>query len=285
MLPKFIFQKENLVEKPWGGEWIATIKGFKGRFAESWEFSAHQSNPSEVFIKGKTVSMLELISKFREELFGKAKPEFPLIKFLDVSGRMPIQVHPSDEVAQSLGESDRGKDKMWITLSSGKVFAGFKKSVNLEELKVKFEKIVELMNSFESRFLDIYMINSGIIHSAESIKLLEISTNSNLTYTIENDVALKALNTKKSEENEIKLGRREKVEMKNFGIEILSVSGTKNFEIRSFNVLICIEGFALLKSEEIVELHKGYSCLVPAMTKNYSIISDHAKIVRVYPLT
>lgn len=281
MLPKFIFQKENLVDKPWGGEWIALVKGFKGRFAESWEFSAHPSNPSEVFIKGETMNMLELVSKFRKELFGKAV-DFPLIKFLDINGKLPLQVHPSDDVAKLLEEKDRGKDKVWVCLSGGKIFAGFSKDVTLDDVKNKKEKIVEVMNCFDSKTLDVYLISSGTLHAAEAIKVLEVSTNSNLTYTIDDEKSLKALNTKRSDEIEIKLGKRQKVRMRDFYIEILTVSGTQSFEIDSYNILICIDGFALLKSDEIFELHRGYSCLIPAATESYSVISDYARIVRVY---
>lgn len=58
-LPKFIFQAtENLVERPWGGEWISLLKGFRRRgIGESWELSAHASNSSQVLLKKKVAKL------------------------------------------------------------------------------------------------------------------------------------------------------------------------------------------------------------------------------------
>ncbi|MET1124228.1 MAG: type I phosphomannose isomerase catalytic subunit [Archaeoglobaceae archaeon] len=295
MLPKFIFQaRENLVEKPWGGEWIAMLKGFHGRYGESWEFSAHPSNPSEVLIGGKAVSMLELFSKFRKELLGSLEGKydrFPiLVKLLDVSERLSVQVHPSDEVARELGEDDVGKDEAWLCLSNGKIYAGFSRDLNREEFEelVREGRVLEVMNSFEASPLDTFRIDAGVVHAAEGVRLFEVSTNSNLTYRVQDfygrevDVE-KVLRAVKLGRSDVR-GEKGRIETEKFGIEVVEVKGAVEFAIDTFNVLFGLEGFSLLRSDkETAELHKGYSCLVPASTENYTIISESAKVVRVYP--
>ncbi len=300
MLPRFIFQaRENLVEKPWGGEWIALLKGFRGRIGESWEFSAHPSNPSEVIVNGKSISLVELFSKHKKEILGDLAEKydyFPiLVKLIDVKERLSVQVHPSNRVAEALGESDRGKDEAWMCMSDGKVYVGFSRDVSPEELeeivKENPEDVLGLMNEFDARMYDTFTIRAGTIHCAEGVRLVEVSTNSNVTYRVADfsgrveqlDKAKKALNFKKSEEYEVR-GERGKVEMEKFCMELVEVSGSAEFEIDTFNILVGVEGFSLLKSGgETAELHKGYSCLIPAAAGQYSIISDVAKVVRIYP--
>ncbi|MDI9646574.1 MAG: hypothetical protein QFX40_07810 [Archaeoglobales archaeon] len=300
MLPNFIFQaKENLVEKPWGGEWIALLKGFKGRFAESWEFSAQTSNPSEVIVGGKTISMVELFSRAKEEILGNLASKyskFPLlVKIIDVSGRMDVMVNPSDRVAEMLGEKDSGKFAGWICLSDGKVYAGLKRDVSLEELERivgdKKDSFLEILNEYSATPFATFLISPGLIYCAENLRFIEISTNSNLSYTLldfsrkgsQVEKALKAVNLKKSEDFEIK-SEKGRISTESFCAEVVEVFGSKEFEISTFNILVAIEGFSILKSsKETAELHKGYSCLIPASAQRYSVISEKATILRIYP--
>jgi len=300
-LPKFIFQaRENLVEKPWGGEWIAMLKGFRqSGIGESWEFSAHPSNPSEVLIRGNVVSMLELFAKAKNDILGDLAAkyaEFPiLVKILDISDRISVQVHPSDKVAESLGEGEKGKDEAWMALDSGKVYVGFKEDVEFEVLEKTIEedreKIFEYLNEFNAAQYDTFTIPAGTIHCAERARLLEVSTNSNVTYRVcdfsgrgeQFDKARKALNTKKTEGYEVK-GKRGVIDTDSFAAELVDVSGSVEFEINTFNILFATEGYTILRGEnEVADLHKGYSCLIPATTKKYVIEGDRAKVIRIYP--
>jgi len=301
-LPRFIFQaREILVEKPWGGNWIAMLKGFRqSGIGESWEFSAHPSNPSEVLIKGEVISLSELFTKAKEELLGSLADKytsFPiLVKLLDVNSRISVQVHPSDKVAATLGEEDPGKDEAWLMLNSGIIYAGFKRDVEFTEIEQivasEKEKIFELLNKYEAKPNDTFIIGAGIVHCIEKAKILEVSTNSNLTYRIcdfagrgENlDKAKKALNLHKSHDYEIR-GKRGKIETEKFCVEVLDVKEELEFNIDAFNIVFSADGFAILKSQdEIADLQKGYSCLVPAKTKSFTVQSENAKIIRIWPV-
>ncbi|WP_290623598.1 MULTISPECIES: mannose-6-phosphate isomerase, class I [unclassified Archaeoglobus] len=295
-LPSFVFQaQENLVERPWGGEWIAMLKGFRqSGIGESWEFSAHPSNPSFVLVNGQQMSMPEFFAKFKDELLGKAAEKystFPLlVRIADVAGSSPVHVHPSDKTAESLGEAEGGVEAIWMVFNKGNAYIGFKDDVKLEELEEKFEgeeefDFRELLNKFETTPYDTFVINPGIPHAAENLRLLETSSNSTLTYLFKKEdfeKVKKVLKTNKVEDYEVK-GQKGKAETENFGVEVIDVTGTA--EIRTdgvMNIIYAAEGYFLLKGKESVDLHRGYSCLVPASTESFSVESERGKIVRIY---
>lgn len=294
-LPNFIFQaQENLVERPWGGEWIAMLKGFRqSGIGESWEFSAHPSNPSYVLVKNQQMSMLEFFAKFKNELLGDLTDrysEFPiLIRIADVATSAPVHVHPSDKAASSLGESERGVESIWITFSKGSVYIGFKEDIKLEELEEKFEDenydFKGLLRKFETSPYDTFIINPGIPHAAESLRLLEVSSNSTLAYFFkreDSEKVKKVVKLNKVEDYEVK-GQKGKAETKNFGAEVIEISGSVEIETDGvMNVIYAAEGYMVLRGEEVADLHRGYSCLIPATTERFTIESERGKIVRIY---
>lgn len=289
-LPRFIFQAtENLVEKPWGGEWIALLKGFRKKgIGESWEFSAHLSNPSHVLVKGETVKLSELFIEKKKEIMGSLAEKyknFPiLLKIVEVVGKRAPIVHPSEKIAESLGMNDGGKLKVWIMLS-GNAYIGFSRDVSAEELNAVLteEKVWERMNRFVASSYDSFVIPCGIIHSAENARLIEIGTNAEATIELKDERIKKAIDLKKTEEFEVR-AKKGRVETEFFVAELLEITGRQDFTIETFNILLSLEGYSILRSEkEIVDLPKGYSCLIPAKTANYSIQSEKARILRVYP--
>ncbi|MBO8180248.1 MAG: mannose-6-phosphate isomerase, class I [Archaeoglobus sp.] len=294
-LPGFIFQaQENLIERPWGGEWIALLKGFRqAGIGESWEFSAHPSRPSTVLVKGQQMTMLELFSKFKDELLGKAAEKFTkfpiLVRLIDASSPVPAHVHPSDKAAESLGEKEGGVESVWLVFNKGKAYAGFKEDVKIEELEEKLKEedfdVKSLLNSFETAPYDTFVIPPGMPHGGENLRVLEVSSNSTLAYFFtEEDFekVKKVLNTKKVEDFEVK-GKKGKAEMENFGLEVIEVTGSAEINTGGvMNILYAAEGYFILKGKEVADLHRGYSCLVPATTESLTVESEGGKIVRIY---
>lgn len=290
-IPNFIFQAtENLLERPWGGEWIAMLKGFRKKgIGESWEFSAHPSNPSHVLLKGRTLKLTELFIEAKKEILGELSEKytaFPLlVKILDVSGRLDLHVHPSAKVAENFGESEKEKQKAWIMLS-GTAFIGFSENLTQEKFEeiLSDEKLIfEKLNKFQAGAYDTFLIPPGVLHSAENSRIIEISTNSELSYKFNDERARKAIKLNKTEDFEVK-GKKGKIETEFFTAEVVEVVGRVDFTIKTFNLLLCLEGYAMLRSEKgVADLQKGYSCLVPASTGSYSIQSERAKVLRVIP--
>ena len=71
--------------------------------SESWEISAHPSDPSRVDLNA---------------LF----PSFPLLfKVIDAKTRLSVQVHPNEETCKVTGGEP--KTEMWCALSDGPIYA------------------------------------------------------------------------------------------------------------------------------------------------------------------
>jgi mannose-6-phosphate isomerase len=290
-LPSFLFQAtENLVERPWGGEWISLMKGFRKKgIGESWEFSAHPSNPSQVFLKKGSVKLTKLFVEAKKEILGDLADRytaFPLlVKLIDVSGRLDLHVHPSAKVAESFGETEGEKQKAWIVLK-GTIYVGLSENLtqeNFEEIIGDEKLLLEKLNRFESGIYDTFVIPPGVLHTAENSRMVEISTNSELTYGLKDEKAKKAIKIDRTQDFEVR-GKKGKVETEFFTAEVLDVAGRLDFTINTFNLLLCLEGYALLRSEKgVADLQKGYSCLVPASTGSYALQSEKAKVLRIIP--
>jgi len=306
MLPKFIFQAEdNLVEKPWGGNFIAKLKGIEAnKIGESWEFSAHPSRPSLIAINGK-IRFDELIKKFRREILGDLE-EFPiLVKLIDANEDLSVQVHPSEEQAKKLGEKDHGKPEAWVVLDAeenAKIYLGFKEDVEPEEFLKAIERnenVLNYLNAIRVEKGDAFYIPAGTIHAlGKGVRVLEVSTNSNITYRIYDygrgrelhlDKAFKVLNFKRTGVEEL----RQKPKRLNGLLRYIDTSYFKVDRVLSntrisketFQILLCIDGRVKLKSSsDIVEVKRGRSALIPAITKDYGIeLEDEAEAYVVSP--
>ena len=110
----------QFLEKIWGGTKIKShLKYDFGKLpncGEAWMLSAvpgHESVVAEGPLEGNTIN--ELLEIFMEDLVGEKvyedfKNDFPLlVKFIDASQWLSIQVHPDDELAQQRGH-ERGKN-------------------------------------------------------------------------------------------------------------------------------------------------------------------------------
>ena len=109
----------------WGGTRIAEFKGIESQgdhVGESWELSpmpGHESEVADGPFKGKTLP--EMLHEHGREIMGEKLYErygdhFPLlIKFIDSTQDLSIQVHPDDELAAKRHNS-LGKTEMWYSV-------------------------------------------------------------------------------------------------------------------------------------------------------------------------
>ena len=118
-----------LKEKIWGGTYFVNHLFKKAdpsvKYGESWELSAVRDNISVVsngFLSGNNIE--ELIEVYMGDLtgdaiFDKFGNEFPLlIKLIEASEDLSIQVHPGNEMAKKRHRA-YGKTEMWYILESG----------------------------------------------------------------------------------------------------------------------------------------------------------------------
>ena len=184
--------------RPWGG---TTIKDFFDRkikfksnnIGESWEIVDRREAQSLVVngtYKGKTLR--ELISEHCQIIMGPNWPKnarFPiLVKWLDCTERLSLQVHPPEQVANDLGGEP--KTENWYvaraTENAG-LFIGLKRNSTKQKFKsaINSEKAETLCHRVKSKGGDSILVESGRIHAIDKGNLiLEIQQNSDTTYRV-----------------------------------------------------------------------------------------------------
>jgi mannose-6-phosphate isomerase len=184
-------------ERVWGGRRLETYLG-RGLppgppIGESWEVVDRPEAQSRV--RGGAfngASLRELIERHAADVMGPgwdASARFPLlVKWLDCSDRLSLQVHPPAAVAPSLG--GESKTENWYVEQSvpgASLFVGLKPGVG----RARFAKAVaagtaeECVNKVSVAAGDSILVRSGQVHAIDSGNLiLEIQQNSDTTYRI-----------------------------------------------------------------------------------------------------
>jgi len=183
----------------WGGRRLGSVLnkpiGDASDYAESWEVADHGDDQSVVVtgpLAGTTLR--ELVTKHREELFGEqtfSRDQFPLlVKFLDASDRLSVQVHPNDELARTFQADENGKTEAWVILDAepGSVlYAGLKSGVDAQTLKdhIENETLAECLHTIAVKPGDCVFVPAGTVHAiGEGILLAEIQQSSDLTFRL-----------------------------------------------------------------------------------------------------
>jgi len=299
MVKLYPFRFEPILkQKVWGGNKLAKQygkpSGEQSRIGESWEISGVPSDVSTLAngaLKG--IDLNELILKLGPNLVGKSVHQmfgndFPLlIKLLDASDDLSIQVHPDDVLARKRHNCS-GKTEMWYILDSenGKLNTGFKKGVKRQGyLEALQNKNLESVLHFESvKPGESFYIPSGTVHAiCKGVLLAEIQQTSDITYRIydynRSDLNgnLRELHTHEAIDAINFEARVEKLGKKADGTLIdCPFFTTRQFEVKipttfdfewldSFVIWICIEGSAVIESINFAEeISVGQTVLIPA---------------------
>lgn len=183
-------------ERIWGGQKLAELFGKDlppgKRIGESWEIVDRPEAQSIVrtgAMAGR--SLHDLWSNFREEIFGKIAdaPRFPLlIKLLDAQEKLSLQVHPSKQVAESLG--GEAKTEFWYFAAAdpgAEILAGLRKTMTQEQFAraLRSGTIAECVHPIPVKSGDAMFLPSGRLHAIGAGNVLvEIQQNSDTTYRI-----------------------------------------------------------------------------------------------------
>jgi mannose-6-phosphate isomerase class I len=155
-------RRDNLVERPWGGERLCAFKGLSApagrRFGESFEIAADDADdearlhPSVLELAdGSTITLPALLAVHAEALLGaefvrRYGPRFPLLpKLLDVAELLSVQAHPP------------GNTEVYVIVeadSGATIRLGFAVDVNAESLTAKLtagrrdqQRLLELLGA------------------------------------------------------------------------------------------------------------------------------------------
>ena len=185
--------------KIWGGRHLETVfnKALPPgvNIGESWEAADLENDQSVVTVgraKGKTLG--ELVSLWGEELIGRAElfeGRFPLlIKFLDASQNLSVQVHPDAKMAAKLGGNVRVKNEAWYVLSAGPqgaIYRGLNPGVTRESFAqaIRDGTCDQLLKRIPVKEGDCYYLPSGTVHAlGADVMVAEIQNPSDVTYRV-----------------------------------------------------------------------------------------------------
>jgi mannose-6-phosphate isomerase len=193
-----IFKFEPIYqERVWGGQLLKTkLKRnipSDVRIGESWDLVDRDDINSRLLHSFKnSQSLRSLIHDNPTLMMGphwSPDQKFPiLVKWLDCSERLSLQVHPPKQIAQKL--SGEPKTENWYVAHAADnagLFAGFRKGTTKENFKEAIangtaENCCHRINSEEGVSI---LIESGRIHAIDSGNLiLEIQQNSDTTYRV-----------------------------------------------------------------------------------------------------
>jgi mannose-6-phosphate isomerase len=310
-------------EKIWGGNKIHTVFGMDysplPNCGEAWVLSGYGEEISAVANGFLAENQLdELIEVYMGDLVGEAVYEkygnkFPLlIKILNSSDWLSIQVHPDDKLAESR-HNDLGKTEMWYIADAepgAELISGFNREMTPELYLSNLNNgsLKEIMNYEKVTKGDVYFIPAGRVHAlGPGLLLFEIQQTSDLTYRIydfdrvdekgnprqlHTEQALDALDFAKHEsyrtEYKPELNKTVPVvESKYFNTSLIHF-GTpvvKDYSgLDSFVILQCAEGKCNIEYDGCTETIKaGEVILIPAIMEKIKIVPlVESKILEVY---
>lgn len=165
--------------------------------AETWECSTHpdgQSTAADGPFAGMKLGEIlaehpEFLGTHPLQLTG-GRAELPiLVKLIDASRDLSVQVHPDDAYALSR-EGQRGKTEMWYILAARKgaeLIYGFSQDVDAARVRRALEEdtIGNYLNHVPVRKDDVFFIPAGTVHAVGAgVLLAEVQQSSNLTYRL-----------------------------------------------------------------------------------------------------
>ena len=185
----------------WGGRRLEELFGRRlpeGVTAESWEVSGHPAAPSVVVggpLAGRELP--DLVAQYGIELLGHRgaraaeRGAFPLlVKLLDASHALSVQVHPDDAWAAAHRTGESGKDEMWHILHAepgARIVHGLVPGVDRATLRraVAEGRVQDVLNRVAVGRGDSVMVPAGTVHGILSgVVLLEVQQASDTTYRI-----------------------------------------------------------------------------------------------------
>jgi mannose-6-phosphate isomerase len=182
----------------WGDRRLGTVLGKPigegNDYAESWEIAdcgPDQSIVASGPFAGWTLS--RLLAAHPVEILGRHRDakHFPLlIKFLDASDRLSVQVHPNDEQARRMGRGENGKTEAWIILDAhpgSLIYAGLKRGVDRRTLSDALDNgtVVDCLHTVAVNPGDCIFVPAGTVHAiGEGILLAEIQQSSDVTFRL-----------------------------------------------------------------------------------------------------
>ena len=183
----------------WGGRRLERLgkRLPEGKVAESWEISGHPDglgHVSEGSLAGWTIP--GLLREYGTDLLGKDLPAaaldvFPLlVKFIDATDRLSVQVHPDDAFAAVHENGGLGKNEMWVVLDAepgASLVYGLVPGTTRERFSEAAQsgQLEPCLQVVPAKAGDVFDIPAGLVHAiGAGLVIAEIQQSSNTTYRV-----------------------------------------------------------------------------------------------------
>lgn len=191
-----IFLEPVYKERIWGGQKLKTAYDYDipyDKTGEAWVVSAHSHGPSVIQngpLCGKTLAEAW---ENHGELFNKKSnnnADYPLlIKILDATDDLSVQVHPNDQFARNVEGVPFGKTECWYVLSAepGAELVLGHRAQTIEEVEHMMEngEWDDFLQKLSVQAGDFFYVPSGTIHAiGKDIVMLETQQSSDITYRV-----------------------------------------------------------------------------------------------------
>jgi mannose-6-phosphate isomerase len=188
-----IFLLPVFQERIWGGTKLRELFGYPiptDHTGECWAISAHPNGQS-IVKEGPYKGMpLGTLWTAHQELFRSDSPVFPLlIKLLDASDDLSVQVHPDDAYAGKHENGELGKTECWYIVDAepdAAIIYGHE-AASKEELEQMIQdgQWNDLLTKVPVKPGDFFYVPSGTIHAlGKGIVVLETQQSSDTTYRV-----------------------------------------------------------------------------------------------------
>ncbi|MBI4027072.1 MAG: class I mannose-6-phosphate isomerase [Verrucomicrobia bacterium] len=310
-------------ERPWGGRAIARVGDWRSlppnvKIGESWEIVDREDDMSVIaegeFLECSLRRLLDAHGSFVMGVSWKKGRRFPLlVKLLDATERMSLQVHPTPAAARELGGEP--KTEIWRLVAAtaeASVLAGLKKGVRREDFERRLRSqsisgagtaegsdLEPLIHRVPVKKGDAMLVPSGRLHAiGAGCLILEIQQNSDTTYRVYDwgrvgldgkprelqvEQALRCVNFEDFEPSLIKhcgnADVRLLAECEPFRMEIWTLKGERRLDGRAACILHVLDGGANVAgaAETDVKLKRGETALLAATPHILSPIGKNAE--------
>ncbi|MBO7156229.1 MAG: class I mannose-6-phosphate isomerase [Clostridia bacterium] len=181
----------------WGG---TKLKEFWGKesdtetIAECWELSMYTDSNSIIDDPAFYDYTLEQLQHNYPEFFGDKvndHSKFPiLVKLLDASADLSIQVHPDDAYAMAREGGQLGKNEVWYIADAEEdaaIYYGFNRDLSKEEAidAIVNGNITDYLNRCPVKKGDYFFVPAGTVHALQKgVTVIEVQQSSDITYRV-----------------------------------------------------------------------------------------------------
>lgn len=209
-----LFMEPVFHGKIWGGRKLEEMYGYDipaGPVGECWGISAHPNGDCKIAGGPLAGRFLSEVWDEHPELFGGIDGDrFPLlVKILDATDDLSVQVHPDDAYAAEHENGSLGKTECWYVIDcddDATIIVG-QRAASREELAAAIEegRWGEVLNEIPIHPGDFFQIDAGTVHAIKrGTVILETQQSSDVTYRLydydrrQDDGTLRELHIEKS---------------------------------------------------------------------------------------